>query len=88
VVVIDTSTKLLKTKINGSETENNWIVEFVFDVNLLKGSYNIGTYVGDCRTGKIWDYIDKAIEFYVTEDICYDGIADLKAQCLISTGKD
>lgn len=87
VVVIDTSTELLKTKINGSETENKWIVEFVFHADLLKGNYTIGTYAGDAKTGKFWDYIDKAIEFYVTENICYDGIADLKAQCLILAGK-
>jgi lipopolysaccharide transport system ATP-binding protein len=85
--VIDTSTGLLKTEINELKTESKWTVEFAFEVNLLTGSYNIGTYIGDRRTGKIWDYIDKSIDFYVSEDICYEGVADLKIQCLISAGK-
>lgn len=86
IIIIDTSTKLLKPSINVSLMENKWMVEFKFNINLLKGSYNIGTYIGDSRNGDLWDYKDNVVNFYVTDDICYDGIADLKTQCLISTG--
>ncbi|MBC8484640.1 MAG: ABC transporter ATP-binding protein [Bacteroidetes bacterium] len=50
-------------------------LEFIFRVNLLKGTYYIGNHIA--IPNSYFDYLDPSINFYVDESYSWGGIADL-----------
>ena len=83
LLILDTSTYKLNIKIKSCKRGTKLTVDFRFAVNLLKGVYYIGSFIGDCLSNKDYDYIDNAVTFTVDEESCWGGVADLKPECTI-----
>lgn len=82
--VYDTSQYLLKKEYVEGNNGDVFLVEFIFKVNLLKGSYQIGTHITDFDNNIYLDYIDHAVSFLVAENISYSGVANLKADVKVA----
>ena len=51
--------------------------KFLFNVNLLKGIYNIGNFITGTDDYLYFDFVDPTVTFYVDESYSWGGISDL-----------
>ena len=87
LLVYDTSQYLLTKQYVNGESEAEIFVEFRFKVDLLKGTYHIGTHITDFEKNIYHDVIDNAVFLFVTEDISYGGVANLNSEIKITDVK-
>ncbi len=86
LVVYDVSSDLLTGRFFMPEAGKTVKVKFEFDVNLLRGVYNLGYNIMGSSNGGPMHYLDyrnNAFTFSVKEMISQQGVADLKAACRI-----
>lgn len=77
LMIIDSDQFLLTNHFTQGKAGTVVKVEFRFKVELLKGTYHIGTYICDADSRVNHDYIDKATTLLVKDDISFSGIANL-----------
>ena len=89
LVIYDVSSDLLTGGFFVPEAHKTVTVRFEFDVNLLRGVYNLGYNIMGSSNGdqmKYLQYSNNAFTFTVKEMVSQQGIADLKANCEIEIG--
>lgn len=79
--IFDTNNALLGYDLGNLKANTKFITEFRFKVNLLKGTYTIGTHFEFERLGSgYYDWVDPAITFKVNENYSHHGIVDLSPE--------
>lgn len=77
LLVIDTYQYQLTQSFTHGQAGASFLVEFKFKIELLKGTYHIGTYVHDTDRKVYHEYIDNAATLFVDDKISHAGVANL-----------
>ena len=83
VFVVSTGTKDLGVELTICRAGEVWVIEFPFQVNLLHGTYQLGTEVRSERFNRYLDYIESAITFNVSENYAHGGVVHLDPSCRV-----
>lgn len=83
LIIMDTYQYLLTQDFTFAKAGTIVDVEFRFRVELLKGTYHIGTYLSDVGAHVRHEYIDNAATLFVDDNISYGGVANLHPEVRI-----
>lgn len=83
LLVMDTTSSKLGTVVECCESKDDLSIIFNFKMNLLKGTYYIGTHIEDNECRGYYDYKDHVTVFNVIDTYSIAGVADLSPQCKI-----
>jgi len=78
-MIFDTNNALLGCDLGNLRANTKLVVDYIFRMNLLKGTYTVGNHLEYEKAGSgYYDWVDPAITFKVTEDYSHDGIVHLQ----------
>ena len=88
LLIVDTSSVDLGSKIDFCGAGNRVVVKFEFDVNLLTGLYHIGISVRDGEKNVFCYYMDRLVDLVVNDDYAFQGVVDLSPKSDVQIFKE